>query len=294
MSKYEEKKELPFDLLAFCHIEKAAGTSLIHILRRIFQLQYAAVRPLYPDSGHNFTNRDLDTYLKLNPFLKAIGGHACLPTENLLQRHQTIKFITQVREPVSRVLSQYRFWINRMNRSLSIHDFLSDPTTHNYQVKKIAGEVNLDKAKAVISEHFLLVSTVDQFNEFIVLLGAALSVPYQNLTYKRRNIAESTPQEKIDTNINSQIYEQNQLDKDLYDWVKTTLMPKYQSNYRGNYGLDLNRYIELQNKAIQTDMTNKADYLYRNLYLKPVTGCIRKWNGLPYKGSYAFNMRKKI
>ncbi|HMU91316.1 MAG TPA: hypothetical protein PKC33_11515, partial [Pseudomonadales bacterium] len=71
------------DLLAFVHIEKAAGTTFIHILRRNFFLRYLDVRPYGIESGGLFLSGDLRISTRILPGLKCFSGHAVTPYSDL-------------------------------------------------------------------------------------------------------------------------------------------------------------------------------------------------------------------
>jgi hypothetical protein len=139
------------NLLAFCHIEKAAGTSLTHILRRIFFLRYADVRPMKSRSGRFFTSQDLDVAKRMNPFLRGIGGHSVVPHGDLVSHSHELRFITQLRDPVARAASHFRYRVNRMKIDENWSTFLRHPVSQNFQVKKIAGCEDLDLAKEYLS-----------------------------------------------------------------------------------------------------------------------------------------------
>ena len=182
----------PDDLLAFCHIEKAAGTSLIHILRHVFYMTYVAVRPLSTAAGPDFSRRDLEIVRRVNPYVRGIGGHSVVPYGDLVRGDQRIAFITQIREPVSRTVSQYKFWISRLKEREDPEWFLSHPTASNFQVKKLAGSANLGLAKDNLRRHFLLAGTVTRFDEFLVLLAQRLGKPVTDFTYQKQNVGKSS------------------------------------------------------------------------------------------------------
>ena len=279
------------DLLGFCHIEKAAGTSLIHVFRRLFFLRYAAVRPLHAESGHEFTSRDLRTVLRCNPLLRAFGGHAVVPHGDLDDFDRNVRYVTQLREPVARVLSQYRFWRSRMGKSMSVDEFLEDPTTRDYQVRKIAGSDDLELAKRTILDKFLLVGTVDQFDEFLVLLAGLLQRPVDDFTYVRKNVATEAGALRDAPEIETRIARQNRLDAELYRWVRDELLETYVERHDGDFESELRRFRARQDRHSPHRLRLLVDYLYRNAYWKPLTGLIRVRNGLPYFGSYAFRPR---
>jgi hypothetical protein len=63
-------------ITAFVHIEKAAGTTLNHILRHNFFLRYIDVRPFFKESKGLFLSKDLEVARRVLPGLSCISGHS--------------------------------------------------------------------------------------------------------------------------------------------------------------------------------------------------------------------------
>ena len=277
----------PEKILAFCHIEKAAGTSLIHILRRIFSLRYASVRPMHSRDNYYFTSRDLKTVKRLNPFLRGIGGHSVVPRGDLVECARTLAFITQVRDPVARTASQYRFRVNRMKREANWQSYLKHPDSKNFQVHKLAGCADFDLAKENILKHFMLAGCVEEFDSFLVLLAQKLQLPLRLFTYSKKNVGAKQHRLNVPSCFYEQLQEQNQLDQQLYNWIRTEMLSAYISVYSGDFMSDLETFRNLQKTHSQRRITPCVDFIYRNAYMKPVSGLIRVSNGLPYLGSYS-------
>lgn len=275
------------DLIAFCHIEKAAGTSLTHVLRRVFFLRYVAVRPYDPGHGHYFSLADLRVVRRCNPWVRAIGGHSVVPHSDLVTGPHSVRFITQLRDPVARAASQYRFWVSRLDQEPDPDSFLQHHASRNFQVRKIAGAENLDLAKSMIRKHFLLAGTVSRFDEFLVLLARSLGRPLEEFVYERKNIASARPGTDIPDDFHARLRSRNELDQALYDWVDSELIPEYIDRYGPDFAADLAKFQALQKDHTPTVLHRWIDSIYRNGYLKPVTGLLRLRNGLPYSGSYA-------
>src|SRR5688572_9379809 len=169
--------------IAFVHIEKAAGTTFIHILRRNFFLRYLDVRPYSPISNGIFTARDLELSLRVNPCLYAFGGHAVRPLGDLCVDFPNIRFVTILRDPVRRYISQYLYGNAVLKLNLTFDQFLSDERTHNFQVRKIAGQADLALAKRVLDERFLTVGLLEKFDQFLSRLSARLHPELFNCVY---------------------------------------------------------------------------------------------------------------
>ena len=90
------------EILAFCHIEKAAGTSLIHVPRQVFASGYVDARPLTKSHDSFFGHADFELFNKLIPGIRCIGGHAVVPHSDLTDVQTRFHFITSA---VSSVLA---------------------------------------------------------------------------------------------------------------------------------------------------------------------------------------------
>ena len=274
------------EILAFCHIEKAAGTSLIHVLRQKYSTGYVDARPLTRGRSAFFGRADFEILKKLRPGLVCIGGHAVVPHSDLMDAKARIRFITLLREPVSRVVSHYRFWVERMGSKFGPEEFLQHPVASNFQVRKIAGTNNVAKAIDVIRQHFVMVGTIEEFDEFLLLLAGQLSAPSSEMLYQSRNIADDKRATDLPVEFHERVAELNKLDRELYSWVRSELVPGYIRQYGSAFSEDLINFKQLQEKQNAHPVNSLAVDIVRNVYVKPLTGLIRVWNGIPYSGSY--------
>jgi len=274
-------------LLAFVHIEKAAGTSLIHILRRNYFPWYVDVRPLRPESSGEFRPQDLLTYKKLNPWLRCIGGHSVKPGTGLEEVEPGIKYITVLRDPVKRYMSQYIYWRDRMGKSISFEDYLELPKPRNFQVKKIAGVEDAGRAVEILRERFLLVGLVEQFQEFLQLLAYKLAPMTFDCDYKEQNVAKSSSESvSLLQKYNADIEANNAIDMELYESVKRELVPEYLSEFSSEFKGVITNCLDKSVEHRSAAVLGYADYVLRKLYLEVLTGGIRRIRGMPASGSY--------
>ena len=274
-------------VLAFCHIEKAAGTSLIHVLRQLFGTRYIDARPI-SRGQHSFFNRaDFELFDSLVPGIGCIGGHSVVPHSNLLDTDADFRFLTLLREPKSRVLSHYRFWVQRMGSKFSPEEFLQHPVANNFQVRKIAGSNDLEKAMQIIRDQFLIVGTIEEFDEFLVLLNGLLNSHVNKILYRSRNMASDNQGVQLPQDFHERVDELNALDRELYAWVKNELTPDYIEQYGAGFSEDLEAFKRLLNDPDTQPEKAIPSLIMRRAYVRPVTGLIRRWNGMPYSGSYA-------
>jgi hypothetical protein len=275
------------ELLAFVHIEKAAGTTLIHILRDNYFMRYLDVRPFKKESGGIFQIEDMRASLRINPFTECIGGHAVMPFNGLETAFPNIRYITVLRDPVARYLSQFQYWVKNLKKQISLEEFLDLEDEYNLQTKKIAGVADVERAKAILAEKFLVVGTLEKFDEFLVMLRKKLSpFPFEPY-YRVHNIGkENSKRSSLLEQHKDRIIENNRLDIELYEFVQNKIMPKQ----REWYGAELQRELEEFKHANASHKPGMLrpyiDYAMRKLYYEPVSGGIRRIHGLPSQGSY--------
>ena len=272
-------------MLAFVHIEKAAGTSLIHILRRNYFLRHCDVRPLYAESEGVFSRSDLECYKRISPKLECISGHAVKPFGDLAQ-DKNINFITLLRDPVKRYISHYQHWIERKHVDISFEEFLRLESVSNFQTKKIVGKSDAEWAKEKLN-NFFLVGTVEHFDEFLIMLRRKLQPASFNPEYEQKNAArEKDISEEIRLRYLGDIERQNEQDIVLYRHAVEHIRERNINSYGSGFSADLKQFQTSQSISLSGRTKSYADYLYRKFYIEPATGRVRQRNGLQKCGSY--------
>ena len=276
----------PKMILAFVHIEKAAGTTIIHLMRHNFFLRYVDVRPLSGEFEQIFTSKDMQMTMMVNPFLVCVGGHSVKPYSDIKERWPQVRYITLLRNPIRRYISQYVYWRDKRLKNIEFDEFLTIDWVSNLQVKKLAGSENFKLALKNL-EQFFLVGCVEQFDEFLVLLRKKLKPQDFYPYYRAHNVSNLKKiREENFSKYYEKIAEKNRLDIELYDHVKSKIMPEQIWSYGSGFAHDVSEF-KRQNAGRRPLLAKRRiDYLYRKLYLEPVTGLIRLMNGFPFKGSY--------
>jgi hypothetical protein len=242
---YFERKK---NTLIFLHVPKAAGSTVNHILRWKYK----------PKSVYNISgSKDqlklrLDTFKRLSEKQKSkikllrghmpFGLHTDLPNKSV--------YITFLREPVDRVISEYfyvlrspsHYLYNKVVRNkLSLDEFVTSGVStemNDGQTRLIAGDFAgidqnipygktdnklLNVAKNNLDSHFMVCGTVEKFDETLFLISELLGWrvrPY----YFRRNVTESRPKNNEISGKTREIIEKhNRLDIELYRWANTRL-----------------------------------------------------------------------
>ena len=278
------------NIIVFVHIEKAAGTTFNHILRTNFFFRHYDIRPFSVESNRVFQIRDLEVALKINPFIRSISGHSIIPTVPLKTILPDLRYITLLREPTSRYVSQYYYWTKQLRKRISFQDFLMTKATFNVQTKKIAGEENLKRAKSILRRNFFLVGIVEEFDQFLLVLKKRLLPEFFDPGYRKQNVAITDSayvkkRAEILRSYYTEIVDRNKLDIKLYNYVKQDVFRKEKDNYGPDFAEAVNAFRQ-RLQSYRWPISRYLDYFYRKLYIDPATGIIRMKNTLPYKGSY--------
>lgn len=265
--------------IGFVHIEKTAGTTFTHLLRRNYFLRYLDVRPYSASSNGIFTARDLELSLRINPWLRVFGGHAIQPFGDLCDVFPNIRFVTIFRDPVKRYISQFLYGNTVLNLNVTFDQFLSDERTHNFQTRKIAGQANSELAMKILGERFLAFGLVEKFDHFLSKLALKLKPQPFKCAYEIRNVGSTATEEaKLLNSYEQQIRAVNQVDSELYQHVRS-LWEADISDPAEDFHPD--RRVRLRDRV-----KHYADGALRKVYYEPVTGLLRLRNGLAMKGSY--------
>jgi hypothetical protein len=285
----------PKSLLAFVHLHKTAGTTLNHILRRNFFMRYLDVRPLTKCSNGVFRAYDLKKTLRINPAIRCISGHSVKAFSDLESMVPDIKYITLLRDPIKRCVSDYLFGlyfkkIEEKDRPFKV--YLAEQRTRDYQTKAIAGNTDLAAAKEILTRRFWIVGITEDFDEFLIQLRKKLELVKFDPLYTRQNVASNKKIRRKETaeqllkKHRDEIVEMNRLDMKLYEYVQKEILPKQ----RAKYGPELQKAVAdfklLLQRRKPRMMRSYLDYAVRKFYYDPIIGLIRKMNGLPYKGTF--------
>jgi hypothetical protein len=210
-------------MLVFVHIPKTAGCSFNFILENSFGISAC-------QTNHTkkkvFDQQDLHFARRFFPRLRCITGHNLMDVPRLGITNPF--YLTFVREPVARLLSHYQDSVLKGGNTQSFEDSVrSRGIFENLQVKMLAGEPNLDKAKQFLEQcHF--VGLTEQF-DFSLQLLKCLCPHKLNLHYVRRRVAQSNDIKKSiqnDPRLMELAIENNNLDLQLYDFATKEIFPK--------------------------------------------------------------------
>lgn len=246
MEQKTQENEKKF--IIYLHIPKAAGMTVQRMIRRRYgsNLFQRSVNLIKGSKNLKFKDAVLSKTMKDRFFM----GHFCYGIHHFLPHPYT--YITFLREPISRLLSLYKYsrsnegsYYHGLARNVSPEDFFfksnlmeldngmlrfivgKNPDLNDMFLNRTRlGECNqemLNTAKQHIDKEFSFVGIVEKFDESVVLLKKVLG--WKNAYYLKRNTSSQhhTYQSnhfKFTDELVEKLQEKNQLDLELYQFAK--------------------------------------------------------------------------
>lgn len=235
--------------LIFLHIPKSAGSTIQTIFKRLYKRN-----SYFVDGNHPDLNIIKDKLVSQKNIRLCFGHMDFGIHENIGQEY---KYVTIIRDPIERVISQY-YYVKRLSKNylhdqafkennFSLAEYVESGLStelNNGQVRILIGAGGfhkklytkyeipfgkcerwmLEEAKLNIEKHFVFCGLQEYFDESLVLmkkeLGWKWNIGYvsQNITHRRRKASE------LDDKTLKIIRDANALDIELYEWVKTKFL----------------------------------------------------------------------
>lgn len=215
------------NLLIFLHIVKAGGTSLRWALEDQFPCRH--VLRCYESKGcslEQISEMPEEKKRRFQFFVShyAFGTHEIFP--------QPASYITMLREPIARSISQYYSFIRGGERAKwkenlrSIADYIyamKEMKYDNIQIRYIANLTEEDEitpdhlaiAIANLQNYFPVVGITERFEESLALYSKVFG--WTKLNYVRRNVTKSKPVDfQLEPDLLALLTKNNELDLALY------------------------------------------------------------------------------
>ncbi len=290
---------MKFKQLAFIHIEKCGGSTLIHMLRKSFGIYHCDI--IAKEYRNQLVSKsDFDRVSKLCPSTVSFAGHSIrLYHDKDIKQDKRTGFYTILREPVSRYLSDFEHFGPCFSSVKNIEGWLTVEERKNFMTRSIAGEANLNKAIDIIHNNIELIGIMEFYDEFINQLKLLFYPNLLTIQYDIRNKAGKRYEgflhgmyekiAKINANVDvdfmfdynkyeETIIKNNELDIELYNHVKTQIIPEQQEKFKrlaDELGQHKLRHPSKSSLIIKFIM-NRA---FRNIVYKPSLGLYP----VPYK-----------
>jgi len=223
------------DTLIFVHLPKCGGTTL----NRLIEWEYPPTRvySIDPSFFKWSYRRLLATSSSRLARMRVIQGHMPFGVHRLLTQNST--YITVVRDPIDRGISEYYYALsrvvhpqNRMMKKLSLEEYIRMTPYANVQTKLIAGqdqgydflggectEETLATAKANLAKYFSLVGLTERFDETLALAKVLFGWKIRN--YAHFNVTSARPKkEEVPEEIRNVIGDRYSYDTQLYAYAK--------------------------------------------------------------------------
>ncbi len=237
-------ERVPF--LVFLHIQKTGGMTLQRTLRRcygpsLWRCAWDQLTASRAPKAQGFAGFH-DWLESRRPRDRFVAGHFCFGAHTRLP--QPVKYLTLLREPISRLVSLYHYskfvdhaYYHAHARDASPEQFLLRSRLlelDNGQLRFLVGggedgfinrtpwgkcdRAMLDQAKENLDKWFLAAGTTERFDEFVLLLASALG--WRSAAYLRQNEgSRQWRKEVVSEAILDALRERNALDIELHQHV---------------------------------------------------------------------------
>jgi Sulfotransferase family len=263
------------DLFCFVHIEKSAGTTLIHLLRKNFGRNHVDLIPLNR-SSELASAADLQWALKLHPKAFSFAGHSIRPYAQLGQYRERVKFYTILRNPIQRYASDYLNDCRSRGYVGTFADWAKLPSQQNLQVKSLSQRESVSEAKEALERDFAFFDLVDNFDNFLLKLRDAFAPRDFDPRYEIKNQSNnklpgnSGGKTHLLSNLEIDLAQRaNAKDIELYEWATGFLKKQASAAFAPR---DL--FDQEATAPLKLYMNLAANRIYRNLVYKPSCGLL--------------------
>ncbi len=269
-------------MICFIHIAKTGGITLEQILIN----NYLHILLLSTKKTGNFdqdkTSKDI--FLKeearamftVMPFLEAFAGHSLrhyLGYQDVTRK--PIQYITILRDPVARFISQFRQVKDLKKKMNTIEEFLEKrKNVYNVMTKRLAPNNDVEYAKDALLNHFTFVGSCEEYDRSLVLMKQILGIKDLCINYQRMNVNvhKTNVVDEIleDEKLLSRIRECNAKDIELYQFYKEKVFPGYVKNYVGNLDSDVAKLRESNANFSFSKFRQVYSTIYRHAVVDPL------------------------
>jgi hypothetical protein len=232
--------------IIFVHMFKSGGNTL----NRIMDREYPPTRIFSVNGRYRYW-----AYRKLSEYppaglakIQVFRGHMPFGLHRIIPQPST--YITVLRNPVERIISEYVFGVNyrfhrqhRIISKMSLEEFLETLANNNSQTKMIAGfdsssdllslpcgADTLELAKANLRNHFSLVGLSERFTETLAL--ARRKFGWRVPAYASCNATPGRKRAVVSARLREVIADRNSFDMELYKYARELFEEDIARNYQ--------------------------------------------------------------
>lgn len=217
------------DILIHLHMPKSGGTTLKNIIKNNYPPK--AYFDVYQDEKQR--EHTLEALCKED--VLCIQGHFPFGVHKYFSTPST--YITLLRNPIQRVISEYFFIKNNPRHNLyqlvnntSLEDYQQQEQNKNLQTRLLSGQIgcpltdlDLEQAKVNMQAYFSVVGITEMFNESLYLMKEKFN--WKNIQYTKQNITKKKPTiEQLPASTIQSIKTNNHFDIKLYQFAKQLLI----------------------------------------------------------------------
>lgn len=205
------------------HIPRTAGTTFYKILSQVYGEELSiSIRRKDAEVISNIKN---GTHSKLSPNIKVIHGHLYYEEVKKIHLKDKLKIISWLREPVSRVISNYRFFMD------GLHNPAKNPSVYELNKHRINEtllefaqiEENQNRMSKFLSgiklEDLFFVGMLETFEKDLNRLSKRLNWPEIEVPHLNNVPYENNKDYKVDKNLVRKLEDLNALDMEMYNHV---------------------------------------------------------------------------
>lgn len=237
--------------LCFVHPEKCGGSTVDWVLKTNFPDYYS----LSANNNKTFegivSKEQLALMQRWPVSIGGIGGHKVRSNAGYEQVVVSpVKYISILREPLSRMLSHLSFRKQR-GIQVEVEDYISKPYHHNFMCYRLCGQQSFEAAKAEI-DNMSCVMLMEDFARSMLLLRQGLDLPQMDVRYQVINQGKGFGAQNqklrmrdLSARWQQALYDHNAEDLKLYHYLKEEVFPRQVANYSGDLEADT-RELEAQ------------------------------------------------